>query len=244
MRKGLLGFNDWGENNRGPSEHINTHLTKWQYFEPQHPFIKDNNQLCKGLVSSLENKFQKLIPKDENHQSQPNYLHRVTKCSIAEFINVFTEFKTINQDDEIKQEAILTYLELLIKHDGLEDAWIIDMTPGGSRDRTITNRSNNNESDDYKMSSLLAGDARFGTVDKMEYFGDRTLLLDQDKTRSSILFDYKDEPIIQIHKIKACLKTEDDVPFKGETFSTLALYFPEKYRRNFIQKRKSNAIKS
>ncbi|MDC1188601.1 Z1 domain-containing protein [Flavobacteriales bacterium] len=220
---------------------INTHLTKWQHFEPQGLFTVDNNSLLEGYIKRLNSSFEDLIPKDKVHRKNHEaHLHKAVLRPIQDFLDVLLDFKTPYLQDEIKKEAIISYMELLMEHEGVKNVWIVEIAPDGTRERTINKTKSKKGKNEYKMSSLMAGDAVFEKgVPGGTYFGDRSLIKGT-KTTSSIPFDYKDEPIIQIHRIKAGLQTQDEVPFKGENFYTLAMYFPEKYKRNFIQKLKKS----
>lgn len=233
MDKGLIPTNM----SRISEPLINTHLTKWQQFEVQFPFIDDNNKLIQGYIENLN--FEKLEPKNKNHRSQRGYLHNATLCPIQDFIDVLLDFNTPYLQDEIKKEAIISYLEILMELEEVKNAWIIEIAPNSTRERSVSYIKSKKGESEYKMSSLMAGDARFEKgVSGSIYFGDRSLIKGT-QTKTSIEFDYKDEPIIQIHKIKVGLKTKPkEVPFYGQYFYTFAMYFPEKYKRNFIQKLK------
>lgn len=218
---------------------INTHLTKWQQFEAQYPFIEYNNKLFGGFINKLRPSLKELIPKDKNHRTQKGYLHNAVLCPIQDFMDVLLDFNTGYLQDQIKKEAIISYLEILIEHENVKNVWVIEISPKVTRERSITYKASKKGLSEYKMSSLMAGAARFKTgYSKIEYFSDRSLIK-ETKSKSSIPFEYNGEPIIQIHKIKAGLHTNKDVPFKGREFYTFAMYFPEEYKRNFIQKLKT-----
>ena len=217
---------------------VNTHLKTWQHFELQEFSIDNNNEIIGQFIEKNKTKFKDLIPKNKDHK-QKNYLHKVCLMPIAKIDDLLFEFNVDTLRDNIKKRAIRSYFEILQEKDEVENIWVIEMAPDARRERTI--RPSKSGDNIFVMSSLQAGDARFGNgSNKEKYFGDRKLIK-QTKGQSSESFDYKDEPIIQIHKIYAGEETEETIKIngkklKGQSFYTMAIFFPEKYRRNFIQK--------
>lgn len=219
---------------------VNTHLQKWQYFELQEFSFSTNNQLIEDFINRYNSEFRNLIPKNKEHR-QKNYQHRAQIIQINEIEDLMVEFRVDTFEDKIKKDAMISFFEILQENDGVKNIWVIEMAPQAKRERTITPKKTKTGDNIFVMSSLQAGDGRFGFKEQNEeYFGDRKLIK-QTHGQTSETFDYDDEPIVQLHKIYVGERTVDDIKIngkrlKGQFFYTLAIYFPEKYRRNFIQK--------
>jgi hypothetical protein len=220
---------------------INTHLSKWQHFELQNLNLEENNEIIINYVDKIKIAFKELIPKDLNHRTKKNYLHNATLRPIEEISNLLKEYNTDFLEDKIKKEAIISYFEILTEFNNINDVWVIEIAPETARERTLTEEITSLGQKRFIMSSLMAGNAQFKNNGvASEYFGDRTLIKDT-KLESSELFEYNDEPILQIHKINIGLDTDEKLmlnnkSLKGQFFYTFAFYFPEKYRRNYVQK--------
>lgn len=220
---------------------INTHLNKWQHFELQNLNLEENNEIIIKYVEEIKTALKELMPKDVNHRTQKNYLHNATLRPIEEISNLLKEYNTDFLEDKIKKEAIISYFEILKESNNINDVWVIEIAPEAARERTLTEEITSSGQKRFIMSSLMAGNARFKTNGiTSEYFGDRALIKDT-KLESSELFEYNDEPILQIHKINIGLDTDvklkiNNKSLKGQFFYTFAFYFPEKYRRNYVQK--------
>jgi len=220
---------------------INTHLSKWQHFELQNLNLEENNEIIINYVDEIKIAFKELIPKDLNHRTKKNYLHNATLRPIEEISNLLKEYNTDFLEDKIKKEAIISYFEILTEFNNINDVWVIEIAPETARERTLTEEITSLGQKRFIMSSLMAGNAQFKNNGvASEYFGDRTLIKDT-KLESSELFEYNDEPILQIHKINIGLDTDaklmlNNKSLKGQFFYTFAFYFPEKYRRNYVQK--------
>lgn len=238
LEKSLIATNM----NRISDKLINTQLRKWQYFELQEYSVDDNNAIIQKYINYLTRFFTDLKPKNPNHK-QDNYEHRACLRPLVEINDLLVNFSTDNFNDNIKKASFISYFELLQEINGVENIWVIEMAPKAKRQRTITLDTKNGYNV-FEMSSLQAGDAQFGSGTNVEiYFGDRSLIQGTEG-KTSEKFDYKGEPIIQIHNITAGEKTKDGIRIngerlKGKEFYTLAIFFPEKYAKNFIQKLKN-----
>lgn len=219
---------------------INTHLSKWQYFELQAFSIDKNNKLITDFINNQRSGFKDLMPQNKVHR-QDNYCHKTALVPITEIDDLLIQFETDSLEDTIKRDAIISYFEILQDNNGIENIWLIEMAPKSKRNRTIRSEKSKSGDDIYIMSSLQAGDMRLNSSSQKDYFGDRKLIK-QTKSQSSEPFIYDDEPIIQLHKIYAGADTPETLKvngkkLKGRFFYTFAIFFPEKYKRNFIQKR-------
>lgn len=218
---------------------INTHLIKWQYFELQEFSLDKNNETITKYIDEIRREFRWLMPKNQKH-IQDNYKHRACLRPLTEIDDLLMDFSTDNLNDKIKITSAISYFEILNEINGIDKIWVIEIAPKSERERTIKYNSSKGV---FEMSSLQAGDARFGSGSSQEiYFGDRSLIR-KTQGKTSEDFDYNGEPILQIHKIKAGQETDPKLKVNGEVlkdkiFYTIAIYFPEEFKRNFIQKQK------
>ena len=224
---------------------ISHHLTKTQYFEAQFPFISENNTLITNFINKIKKEYTQeiLMPKIKTHQKE-NVRHRVTKILPEQIIELLLKYQINNKHETLKKRNILRYIHDLVSNSNKE-CWVIEIAyeKTDPRERTIKKViSPKNARNQYELSALFAGDTDFRTDKKSEiktknniYFGDRDLLVNTNEL-SSKTFNYKEELIIQIHKIKAGQKTKSDVEFQNEIFYTLGFYFPEQWAKTYISK--------
>jgi hypothetical protein len=212
---------------------VSSHLKGYQYFEPQHPFIDSNNKLTEKFKSDISQFSQRVLqPRNTSHQSK-NVQHLVTKVPLGMLIDYLVNLEINNKFELLKRRDTLRYLEYI--SESQHDIWVIEVGFSRSKPRSRTikyNEKPKNGRNQYKISSLFAGDTDF--KDGNVYFGDRSLLIDTN-IRSSEKFEYSGEIILQLHAIQAALRTSEEVPFRNSTFYTPALYFPEELATKYIR---------
>ena len=232
MNKGLIPTNM----SRISDKIISSHMKGSQYFHPQFPYLDENNSLISLFIENIKNHNQYILKPKKKEDQKKNVTHRVTKIPIDKIIEMLIHFETNNMFEKLKLKDILRYIDKL--KDKSEECWIIEIAYEKETPRTrtvIKTEEPTNGTNQFTMQALFAGDTKFDTGEI--YFGD-TGLLRKTNNISSNDFDYNDELIIQIHKIKAAQKTEAK-EIKNKIFSTLGFFFPENFQLRYMSKLKN-----
>ena len=234
MSKNLIPTNM----SRVSSAIIYKHLKGFQFFEPQPPYLDDNNNTILNFIKNIENRFVNiLMPKKIEHQNFDNVRHKLSKVSINEIIDLLHNFEINNKFELMKRASILRYIDFLKKD--FEFCWVIEIgyERKEPRERTVRYidkpKSSKNQ---FEISALDAGDRKF--KDGSTYFNDRKLLIETDpKGLSSENFGYDGELIMQIHHSKAVLNTKSE-EIRGKDFYSLAFSFSDKLETRYISSSK------
>lgn len=214
---------------------ISNHLRGFQHFNPQPPFLKENDELISKFKRNISHHYiNELEPYKIKHRSE-NLRHKVYKVPVEKIIDLLLEFEINNKFESLKKATILRYIEYL-KED-YESCWVIEVAYNRAVPRARTVKYNEKPKagkNQFSISTLDAGDTDF--KDGEVYFGDRKLLIQTDpKNQSSNKFGYQGELILQIHKIKVKNKTGPS-EIIGKEFYSLAFVFSDELKNRYISK--------
>jgi hypothetical protein len=215
---------------------ISNHLKGFQHFNPQPPYLIENNQTIIDFIYNIRDSYvDDLKPRIIEHQGVNNVIHKVSKVPVSKIIDLLLDFQINNKFEIMKRASMLRYIDFLKKD--FKYCWVIEVAykRNEPRERTVKFRENPKAAgNQYQIPTLGAGDTKF--KDGSTYFADRKLLVETDKTNeSSVNFGYNNELILQIHKIKASSKSEEEY-IKGEVFYSLALSFSEALETRYISR--------
>ena len=216
---------------------IKTHFKGLQTFNPQPPYIGHNNLIIENFLGSL-GKFNWLIP---NKNELPfinvtdNIKHKIWKTPIDKIIELLskdqTQLEFNNKYEILKKSNTVQYLYDYGKNKA--DCFVVEIAPNQHRERTIVYKEKPKHGNNNFVTTLP-----FGGIDKNGtiYFNDSDLLISNVDIYSED-FNYDNEIIVQIHKIKA--KNEVKIKNKvyveeGEIIYTFAIRFPDDSDTTYI----------
>jgi hypothetical protein len=201
-------------------------LNGFKYFEPPLNILKENEVVEEFLSEiQLRNPGTKLWPKIVKDQT-PDNKHMVYKVDIDNALYFLSKLDLGNSDERIKLSTYERHVHWLKDTQKSKFVWVIQIAEGRKegRERTISFDENETFKNPYSISSLASNFPA--------YWGD-TKLLQTDET-GKIEFDFNDELIIQIHKIKAMNDCQDIK--KNQYFYSVAFNFSKKQSNVYISK--------
>lgn len=212
-------------------------IEKHTHFQPQSMRLNlKNNHVIESFLGSYRNQlkpfYSTLIGSDNEI-----FNHNITRINLNEMFDLFESLEFFSQKDIILQRTLLKLLDTAMEF--YDSFWLIEISPNKKTPRERTVRRTNVSLDDqnpiyiYKIPQLMAGDIR--KVNMPEHFGDRSLLL-KTQAYHNIPIDYQQEPILQIHRIKAVLQTEMDCELYNQDILIPCFYCPPELEQNYIHK--------
>lgn len=212
---------------------ISNHLKGFQHFNPQPPYLFENDMLINNFKKKISiYKNGELKPKNINHQKN-NVTHLVSKVPIQVIIELLLDYEINNKYEILKKSTILRYIDFLKEEYNF--CWVIEIAykREDARERTVKYiekpKSGKNQ---FIISTLDAGDTKFDNGEV--YFADRKLLIETEKEKSSHKFGFNGELIIQIHRTKATKSSGHGI--RGKEFYSLAFVFSDKLKNRYISK--------
>ena len=197
--------------NKIPGELFRNDFRSFNYFQPDFENKEHNDKITNQFLKS-SSKLGILKPEEpENHQKDNE--HILFETTKDETIRVLNNIKFNSKRDQLTKSQILA---LLNKNKNNKKVWLIqiahDRDADGGRPRSIKN--------DGRIKSLASN--------RPPTFGDRDLLINTDDFNNFKKL-YRNEPIIQIHKIK--IKDNQSYPpnlkkHVGKSLNIIATVFP------------------
>lgn len=212
---------------------VKSHLSGFQYFEPQPPYINENNKIIETFINSLGEPKTLQPARQFTQHSFPNSAHNVWKINLSLVIDLLkVKHQYINNPREILK-SLKTLQFLNYCSESKSGCFVLEIAPNYDRKRTIefTDKPKNSDNQ-YKILTLPFGGYK---INDTVYFADTKLLISPDDVYSDS-FDYDEDIIMQIHKIEVMNRIDDHDDFikKGDTFYTIAFNFPKSLGQTYI----------
>ena len=212
---------------------VSTYFNKYMHFNPLLPSnFLDNIKISETFVKNIKEK--KLLI-DYNSLGRR---HDLYKIDIELFIKELLE--KLNFDnfiDVLVRKKIIRYLSYLKTDFGIDKCWIMNMSQGRVRERTIIEKI---KTEGKEKVVILEVQNPYSGRDsaKTSKWPDEKEILNADLYKTK--YKYNNEIIIQIHKIKA--KHEKNPDIHGKELSTICIYFPPSLSKNYIHLNKSKDV--
>ena len=205
---------------------VNNNLKGYKYFNPLAASSFSFNISLKQdfLKSILKYKLSTKIDYGSKDRT-----HDVYKTPLSIFESKFLQKIQLDSPlEELFRKKISRYFDF-ISEQGKKDCFIINMSQGSTRTRSIGARKINNKNGIeiiYKITNPFSGrDTK--TPPK---FPDEKDLINKDKYRG--IFGYNNEIIIQIHTIEA--KCPENKLINGKELVTISIYFPPELAKRYV----------
>ena len=206
---------------------VKNYFNKYIYFNPLLPEnFTENLRITDGFISKIT---QKKLLIDYNSEGRR---HDLYKLDIDFFEKeLLDKLKLDNFIDVLVRKKILRYLKVLKTDMKMKECWVMNMGQGRLRERQIVETLVEEERDKVVVLKI---DNPFSGRDsaKPSKWPDEKEILNFDSCRYKLDYDYNNELIIQIHKIKAKYPKNSEI--HGREFSTICIYFPPILSKNYI----------
>ena len=212
---------------------VSTYFNGYVQFNPLLPSnFSDNIKISEAFVKKI--KEEKLLI-DYN---SPGRRHDLYKIDIEFFKKELLE--KLNFDnfiDILIRKKIIRYLAYLKTDFHIDKCWIMNMSQGRTRERTIVEKIKTEGKDKVVILEIDNPYSGRDTATPSKWPNEKEILnADLYKTK----YKYNDEIIIQIHKIKAKYDKNPDI--HGKELSTICIYFPPSLSKNYIHLNKSKDV--
>jgi hypothetical protein len=209
------------------SNNLNRSKVKGYYrIEPQLKHIHFNNNLLKEISENEQLEWIDYKPSDSYYQKNKNSNHKITKVEASMFFDFLRSFKTDNQIDTSSIGSIKRHIDYI--KDKIENIWLVKIAPEYQRKRAFRYRSKLDQH--VGVSALFFGGYRnkLGNI----VYKDSDILIDRNWSSNNDI-DYKNEIILQIHKISPNDKSETNINL-NENIYIPNIYFPNDKSSEYI----------
>lgn len=245
---------------------VNTYLKGFQYFEPSYPLNVANDILSREFLKSIQKDFVKVIKPKQGATDYTE--HRLFKVDIESVSKYIEKFELNNAFEQMKKVNFLRYMDFLSELKGHNHIWFLEMSYKLQKGKERTVHLKEAEEKDIKYYDSLSRSEKKVSISKarkLPVSDERKLacLEELEKDGKNIykisqlpagyprefgdtklikgtpgIVDYKDELIVQLHKVYAKEKTDKaEVAFYDESFYTLAFSFSDNMANRYIKKK-------
>ena len=213
----LFGLNPTSIN-KIPGNIIRNDFFSYKFLEPDLENLDETNQLITSFINDSSFKGELSYSKAVDEISTDN-LHRVSISNVKSLKGLLTKIKV----NRIKDKMILDQFIALLGDINYDlKVWLIEMAY---------------KRDGYRPRSIKeTGELKALFTNHPPEFGDTKLLMDKI-AGGQFYSDYKNEIIVQVHKVKIKdVKNEDSIykAYSGKVFYIIAFRYPDEKTSNYI----------
>ena len=215
-------------NNILSSPLVRNNFVKTKYFSPIAKSLhKSNNKLSSNFIKGI-GKYQ-LKPIE---YGSPGRTHDVYKVDLKLFISKFlTGFQVDSNMELLLKKKLIRYLEWVSTHE--KKCFVINMSQGRKRGREIKSKEVKNSKPSEYLHYIQNPFSGKQPNTKNPKWPDEKDLIVSDNCKYKGIFGFDGEIVIQLHNIEIS-KFEKQPKSVGDVFSTVSLFFPEKYAKRYI----------